>query len=279
MSAMAIVLVFGLLACGLCPGLASAAQLEAGQANTGADLSPQASTKAVYVITSSVETATFGSNVYKNTLKYTYNDNGLVKKLALSGNMDIDSSSTTTYSYSGTTLKKAIETTSDETIVTKYTTNKKGQFTKAIQVKDRSNGGKLTNTYTVKYKSGKLKKINVKGVFVQDGESSTTKNAYSYAYKNGRVVSRTADGYESTYEYDKKGNLNKITGATRTNKYNSKNQVTKTTLSAPAAGYKYTKTFKYKAIKVDASAVDKVLAQQWAIVNANMNFAFGVEGV
>ena len=269
-SAMAAVAVA--LACGLCPGSASAAQLQAGDANVqDSALSAQAATKTVYVITDTNETADWGL-VSKTTTKYTYGKNGLMTKSVSSNNMD--GKTTTTYSYNGAVLKNKKMAYSGGSNTVAYTANKNGKITKAVAVMPQPNG-KITRTYTAKYKSGNINKISWKEVFEMDGEEAVFNDACTYTYKNGRVASRTMYGSKTTYVYDAKGNLKNIGGSKYNNKYNAKKQLVKTTQSE--TGFKYTKTYKYKAIKVKASIADKVQAQQWSLINNNLNFAFGID--
>lgn len=259
------------LACGLCPGTASADQLQAGQVGAqDSALSTQAATKTVYVITSTTETANWGIES-KVTSKYTYNKNGLMTKWASTSNMD--GKTTTSYTYNGTVLKGKKKTNGDYTETVTYTANKNGKITKAVDVSLQPYA-KIKRTFTAKYKSGKVNKISWKTVL---NDESPTNDAYTYKYKNGRVVLRTWDNSKVAYAYDSKGNLNSIGGSKYKNTYNAKKQLTKTSQSA--TGYKYSKTYKYKAIKVKASVADKVQAQQWALINKNLNFALGIDSL
>lgn len=256
------------LACGVCPGTASASPASDEQADA-AGLSTQADTQTVYVITGTKSVADWG---IKSTVtsKYTYNSNGLLTTINSSSNMDGDS--TTTYTYNGTNLKGVQLKQQDESapnIVTTFTTNKKGQITKAVQ---KSN---YTATYTATYKSGLVKKIVCKEEVGSGDETSVTKDTFKYTYKNGRMATRTAYGTKIKYGYDAQGNINDIGGSKYKNTYNSKKQLTKTTLSEE--GYTYKVTYTYKAIKVKASVAEKVQAQQWAIINNNKNFALGID--
>ena len=266
---LAIVVTFA-LACGLFPCLASAAPLEAGQVDDQA-LSTQA-TKTVYVITSVKEVADWGITS-TTTSKYSYNKSGQVAKVAASNNMDGDS--TTTYAYKSGVLKSTKQVNPGTKVSTTHTTNAKGLFTKAVQVNEQSADIVFTRTFNGTYKSGKLKKIVCTTNLGAGDETNATKETYTFTYKNGRVASRTVYGTTAEYTYDAKGNLNNIGGSQYKNTYNAKNQLTKTTLSEE--GYTYKKTYTYKAITVNASDADKVEAQQWAIINNNLNFAFGLD--
>lgn len=273
-SKVAAVLLCGLLACGLCPGFASAAQLEEGQLAARADLSPQAATKTVYVIASTTEKSDFFGNKNEATTKFTYNEDGLLTKRAYVSKTNKANRITDTYTYSGTALKKAKQTTSSSQYEVIYTTNKKGQFTKAVQKWSSSNSSDETRTFIAKYKSGKLKKLTRTNVYTPEGatEPMSTVDVYSYAYKNGRVASRTTNGYKATYSYDKMGNIDDSA-----NTYNAKKRLAKQTQTTPGTTWEI--TYKYKALKVDASVADKVQAQQWAIINSNYNLAFGIAGI
>lgn len=273
-SAMAVVFAFGLLACGLFPSLASAAQLEAGQASPEVGLSPQAATKTVYVIASTTEKSNFFGYKNESETKFTYNKDGLLTKRAYASKTNSENKITTTYTYRGTSLKKSKQVTPNSNYEVTYTTNKKGQFTKAVQKSVLASDANTTRTYTAKYKSGKLKKLTCKLTYIPVGatEPTTEVDVFSYAYKDGRVASRTKNSYKAEYTYDNMGNLD-----VSENKYNAKKQLVKQTQTTP--GTQWSMTYKYKALEVSASVADKVEAQQWAIINDNYNFAFGIEGL
>jgi hypothetical protein len=160
------------------------------------------------------------------------------------------------------------------TVSTTYTFNKKNQCTKAVQVNEQSESIKFTRTYKGTYKSGKLKKVVCTTALDAGDQTSTTSDEYTYTYKNGRVAMRSWSGSAITYAYDAKGNLNNIGGSQYKNTYKNK-RLTKTTSSEE--GYTFKKTYTYKPIKVKASVADQVEAQQWALINNNLNFAFGID--
>lgn len=262
------------LTCGMCPGLASAAQLEAGQPSAlDSTIATHAATKTVYVITSSAETlwAPEGDIAPVITEKYTYNKNGLVTKRVNTNNIQ-GGKVTTTFSYNGTTLKNKRGKQDNLVSNVTYTANKRGLITKAVLKTSRLNGDKSASTRTAKYKSGKISKIIIKSSQAS-GETRTSQAAFTY--KNGRVVTRVSGTSRLIYAYDAKGNLKLVGGGQYKNTYNAKKLLSKVS----EVGDMSKKTFKYKAIKVKASIADKVKAQQWAIINRNLNFALGIDEI
>ena len=78
---------------------------------------------------------------------------------------------------------------------------------------------------------------------------------------------------ESTkFFFDQKGNLTMWGGYSNKNVYKKK-RLSKRTVSGN--GLTWTETYKYKKLTVDKTLADQIKAQQWALINENLNLALG----
>ena len=279
------------LAAGMCPAFASAAELTASAdtAKSSPAVQTQAGKKTVYVLESITqvekgksrsEDKTFDYSE-KQTVKLAYTKKGLLSK----------SNYARKYT-SGGPLKQA----SDKAAL-KWTYDKKNR----IATLKKKNGkqkytygsnGKLKKVvfkvnyplkYTFAYKSGKIAKV--KSVYSYGGTRSTHTDTLSY--EKGQVarvksVTKTYQlsdplTYTRNYSYDSKGNIVSVGDKSISTTYDSKGLLKKRVLESKnekaGVGSVKTITYKYKPVKVSSGLASKVKAQQWAILNENLNLS------
>ncbi|MBQ9002954.1 MAG: hypothetical protein IJ087_13970 [Eggerthellaceae bacterium] len=261
----------------LCPASAFAAP-PLGVASAGG-LETQASTKTIYVI-SSVKTKTtydlglLGTAEASTTASYEYNSKGMVGSHA---NKVGSASTETVLAYSGGKLKSASTTGSGAVTSVSYAYGADGRISKATTANTAAAGGVVgatSGTIMPTYKSGKIVKLVSTDKATANGQSTNSTVTTKYSYKSGRVSKVASSlGVTRSYAYDANGNVSKVGSVKYKNTY-SKGRLSKTTFSSNGA--KTVRTYKYKAVKVPASAVEDAEAQQWAIANENLNFAFGI---
>lgn len=275
------VLMAAVLAACFNPGAALASSLEAG---ASAGMSAQASMQTVYVLVkarstfkSSIEGVTPGFPS-PATVKFAYNSNGLVKKdtarfLGNQSSWKYDKSGNLSAEISNGKTSRGL-TSSKIT----YTRNDSGMLTKSVR--ETANGSsREKETTTYKIKSGRIvSSKNTSITYDDDGSAvndSTT--ATAYAYKDGRMSTKKTNGAKTTYAYDSKGNLVKISPyKAMKNTYDAKGLLVKRSLSGFGVMGDVTETtiYTYKAMKVNSSMAAKVKAQQWGLLNANLNFTW-----
>lgn len=269
-----------IMACCLAPGLAFAADqatasLSVAQVSASTTVDTQAATATVYVVSSSKETnKKAGMSV---TTVYSTNENGLLTQEVIkqtSGDI------TKTWTYDAKNRVTKWTASDGYSSATKTITVLKNGLPKKDVLKSSSSYGNwqpFSSTY--KTKSGKVVSITRK----YKGGSGTVK--YQLKYKGKKLVTVKNLKYknETTYAYDKKGNLSKVVtmkGSTKVpivhkNTYKSGRVTKRVSTVKSGHGSSTITTFSYKKISVPKSMVKKVKAQQWAIVNGNLNFALG----
>ena len=263
----------GVLACALCPGIASAATLEAG---SSASLDTQAAKSEVYVITK-VERDGNGitSALFGGTFKYA--KNGLVTSVAVNdgapvkytyknaniAQMKQGTSKTVVSTTSHGTLKKAVWTmpNSSTKSITDTFTSDNGRITSCTEtlVPMPNMGDGCTNKSTFTYTDGKISKETLKGTWV-----NTT-----YAYKYDKHDNLSAASMKNAY-------MDKAQVMPIKNTYDKEGKLKQRSFQDQYSSEPTTLTYKYKKIAVDKKLAKKVKAQQWALVNGNLNFAIGV---
>ncbi|MBQ9003319.1 MAG: hypothetical protein IJ087_15830 [Eggerthellaceae bacterium] len=255
----------------LCPALAMAAPLEAGQVAAGQSLGAQASTQTVYVI-SSVTYPDASKKSGQAKIAYKYNDSGLLLS---------NSRKSSELAYNGVNLASIVDGG------VSYTVKSKSGRVKTVSELSSSD---YKSKYTFTYNSDKKLIRRVQTTYTKwAGGKRTNKfnkqNVYTtdYTVENGLPTGAVTTfelvgGYRSNYapvayKYDGKGNVKLIkTGNSKVaikNTYEDGRLVTQT-----FGGVTY--TYKYKKVQVTPSAAKVVSAQQWSIVNGNMNGAFGL---
>ena len=271
------------LAASLCPGLALAetSTFAAGQADEVSALSTQ-STKTVYVI-DEVDEAYKGTytdadgNEQTQTFKRKYGltyRNGLLASLKTGSNSDI------TLAYDGINLKKI--TAQGNTYSFDSSKGKVRSGTRMM--------GDSKVTYKFGYnKSGKLTSRKSASYSKVDGKlSKISSNTMKYKLNKGcpveitvNSIDQSGEKHQGTFQkftYDKNGNIataeNQGEGSagTMTNTYDGK-RLTKRVSESIWGTYTY--TYHYKKVVVNASAASTIAAQQWALLNRNLNGAFG----
>ena len=175
-------------------------------------------------------------------------------------------------------IKKRVETDNDsDKIVYNYT------FKKGKVVKD---GKSKECIYKDIFKSKAQKIVSAVLMIKDKGDKKFVKIPCKYSYKNDRVVKAVGDYGDfkavDKYTYDKKGNMVKNVekaGSKTTEKINAKikyknglavkimTKVIKPNMGAPI---NYSRTFKYKTIKVNEDALKLVERQQWQVVNSDV---------
>ena len=266
------------LAVSLCPApaLANGALAATGAKETQTVVATQGkkkATKKVYVLKSFGRTSGFSSDVV-----YKYKSNGLLEASTTHSEQDGESYRTK-YGYN----KKGYVTS--ESIFTKddgETTWKKGETTsitrnaKGLPKKKIVQRGHTVDVTAFTIKSGRVVAEKTTHKY-SNGTSETDTAAYTYD-THGRVKSVDQTKYNQTsrhrynYYYDKRGNYVKYEREYGTYQlaltYNSKKLLTKR--DNPDGDVAF--TYRYKAMKVPASMVGKVKAQQWSLLNQNLNF-------
>ena len=249
------------------------------EAASSIGLSTQAASKTVYVIasvktTTSYDLGLLGSASSTTTASYAYNPQGLV---ASHTNKTGAVSAKTALTYTGDKIKSAKATVAGATSSAVYTYGASGRITKATTVSAAATNGAAAataGTVTPTYKSGKVTKLVSVDKATANGQSADATTTTTFSYKSGRVSKSVTNGSVTrTFAYDKNGNLSKVGNVKYKNTYKS-GRLAKTTYTS--SGATVVRTYKYKKAKVPASVAKLVEAQQWAIANENLNFAFGI---
>lgn len=278
------VFVFALLlalAVGAIPATALASSLEVG---SQVGLSTQAKMRTVHVLSSA--TTTYDGRSQEDMSVCTYYKNGLLKKEAWKGRSSSGSGWKTsnamawTYDKNGSLLSAK---GNDESWT--FKTNGGGYLTKGVCVYMQ---GCNKEVLAYKASSGRVKSV-AKSLYTKwNGpweKAGTAK--YAYTYKNGKLnvesYSIGSNKGSKTFSYDAKGNLAKMKdsdGSTLVlkNTYDPLGRLqksAKTGSMGSSAMFPSTTTYKFKTIKVSERMAEKVEAQQWALLNMNINFALG----
>ena len=193
------------------------------------------------------------------SFRFTYNDKGLIKK-------EVNGSLTNTFSYEGKQISKETQVSGKEKTKLSFSYDKKGKLTKVVTTE--ADGKKTTVKYS--YKSGKVSKI-------KDG---STGNVWSFTYNKKGLVKKALikaeDGSTSAirYLYNAKKDLIKMTTSWVTeslsykyNKYGRKKVTVKYEYEDKSQNTSEVYSYKYKIIKVPASYVKAVKAQQMDLAN------------
>lgn len=297
------------LAASLCPGLAMAAPLAGGSIDGGGSTATALDTqgkKSVWVV-SSIRYSNPSSSSSSSTSKtYTYNGKGLLTKAYRSysyrgNNYSSSSSTTNTLKYKGNNLSKITtsywysgQTSSSKPSVYTFK-SKKGHVAQAT-TKNNSGNNDYKYVYTYKrnaaggvksYTTTYYSNYNNDGTYSKKLKKRSWANYnYSKFTKNrpGKMItkSKSSNGSSTTsapttYKYDKKGNLKRqrygdSSATVYKYTYNGNRVATrKYDTSSSGTVFYYT----WKKVSVPSSLVNKVKAQQWSIINNNLNFAFG----
>ena len=262
------------LSISLCPGLAMAAPLAAGKAaddSPGQMLGAQATAQTVYVI-SSVTYPDASKKSGRAKVTYRYNDSGLLL-----------SSSGKPYqlAYDGVNLSSIADGG------TSYAVKSKGGRVKAV---NELSSADYKSKYTFLYNGDKKLAQRVQTTYSKWAGGKKTgsfnkQNTYTtdYTLENGLPVGAVTTfelvgGYRSNYapvayKYDGKGNVKQI--KTGDVKESVKNTYVNGRLDTRTVGG-VTYTYKYKKLEVSPSTAKVVNAQQWSLVNGDMNGAFGM---
>lgn len=224
------------------------------------------------------------------TQKISYNKNGLITKI----NTPNIASIKQTFTYDKKNrLKKLVQTTAHGglkgTVTTAYS-YKNG----LLYTKKTVNIGGGTESFTYTWKNGVIKSAEFLDSWkTSDGSVVSLKHDLTYTYKKGHVVKQTAKNEQGTnvakVTLDNKGNA--IKGAYYMNgeknvefvysagitydKSTKRMKKAKTKFHRPMmrGTDNYTKTIKYKKIKVSKKNVELIKEQQWQLLNANLNQA------
>lgn len=271
------------LVAGMSPGLAlasSGSSLEvAGFGDAGRPaLAGQASKQTVYVLKSAKMSGA----------KWTYSYDGKTGLLKKETSKERSGGSgKKKYSYNG---KHVLSTITQNDKYGRYakgltfkskvslTSTSGGRFKKSTEKGKYSNGVIWKKTVKCKYKSGRVVKAKISTTRGDAGGTYPWAGKATYTYKGGRMVLQHVTksalaGYR--YSYDAHGNIDKkrsiyLNGSTSEwenlgNVYNAKGLLAK----------RNSTTYSWKRLRVSKATAAKVKAQQWALLNDNLNFALG----
>lgn len=274
----AMVLLACALACAFLPETALADQVTAQGKQT------------VYVLSSVTETQADVDSAYTNTKTFTYTAKGLLKKRVTTGETfsGIDAGSTSTWAYKNGAIVKIVrrQADSDRYGVSKFTYNAKGLMTKEAWASVPA-GNDTMSTSFVYTKAGRMTKLKLYYSYQYNGEwMNQGPEVFTYAYNaKGLVKTVKTNTYgvrASNYTYDAQSNLKKATtkdesgqvrATTYKNIYDDNGLLTKRVVKGD--GLTCTYAYEYKAVSVPAAKVATVQAQQWGLINENLNFAVG----
>lgn len=215
--------------------------------------------KTIYVI--SGITSKSGDESYQ----FTYNDKGLIKK-------EVNGSQTNTFSYEGKKISEEKQVFGKEKTKLRFSYDKKGKLTKVVTTE--TDGKKSTVKYS--YKSGKVSEF-------KDGG---TGSVWTLTYNGKGLVKKSSikavDGSSSSikYWYNSKKDLKKMTTSWdvkeslsyKYNKYGRKSVTVKYEYKDKSQNTSEVYSYKYKKIKVPASYVKAVKAQQMDLANEPMAY-------
>ena len=288
MRQIAAVALSAILVFGLTPGPAFANLSSSGAPDNLASYQPAESKKesAVTVYVMASETSVVKGMDINETTTYTVNEKGLlVSRTATTKQPQLTASVTTDWTYNKNNDAKNVVTSALSSSAKKTLSYTKAGALKADKQELPYSGFRGMSAYKTSYKTKKGKVTLAKRTTDTFGTKTTTTSKFKY--KNGRVASivNTSGTFTGTqeYSYNKKGDLVKtltFKGAANipiTHKLTYKNgRVVKRVSTVQSdSGTSTVSKFKYKAVKVPKSLVKKVKAQQWALVNGDLNFALG----
>ena len=246
------------------------------------------SKKTVYVVASIKYKGSSEDGKENFTQKISYNKKGLITKINTPNKASIKQ----TFSYDKKNrLKKLVKTTANGGLKGTATTTysyKNG----LLHTKKTVNIEGGTEFFTYTWKNGVITSAEYLDSWKNnDGSVSGTKHSLTFKYKKGHVVEQTDKNVYGTnvakVTLDKKGNA--IKGAYYMNGEKNKdfvysadityNKSTKRMKKAKTKFHRpmmrgtdnYTKTIKYKKIKVNKKYVKQIKEQQWQLLNANLN--------
>ena len=280
---MSIVLVLGLLPL---PAFAGNGEFNAGMVSSSPSrgLRTQATKKvALYVVTSMKSSYNHGYGTYTTKDAFVYNSKGL-----LSGNTNAFGAKNNKerrklLSYRGTTLtthygsKLALDKNGRFSKFLDYTfkRNKQGRVSEAVSSSNMRYGFKYDKKGRVSSKTLTLKRE----LQAWDGSktasyTSTRNDSSTYSYNKHGDLAKVLKTYRSTYIYE---GGKKETGS-ESEVITFKNAYKKGRLSGRkgvySTGSKEAYSYFYKKITVPAKYASKVRAQQWSLLNWNLNFEF-----
>ena len=195
------------------------------------------------------------------SFQFTYNNKGLIKK-------EVNGSLTNTFSYKGKKITGEKQVSGKEKTKLKFSYNNKGKLTKIVTTQD--DGKKTTVKYS--YKSGKVSNM-------RDG---STGNVWTFTYngkglvKKARIIAEDgASDSNIRYWFNSKKDLRKMTASWgvkenlsyKYNKYGRKSVTVKYEYEDKSQNTSEVYAYKYKKIKVPASYVKAVKAQQKYLAN------------
>jgi len=215
--------------------------------------------KTMYVI--SEITTKSGDESYQ----FAYNDKGLIKK-------EVNGSLTNTFSYKGKNISEENQVFGKEKTKLIFSYNKKGKLTKIVTKEE--DGKKTTVKYS--YKSGKVSEIK------DEGTGSVWTLTYNGKGLVKKAVIRAVDGSSSSirYWYNSQKDLKKMTTSGdvkeslsyKYNKYGRKSVTVKYEYKDKSQNTSEVYSYKYKKIKVPASYVKAVKAQQMDLANEQIAY-------
>lgn len=229
-------------------------------------------TKTVYVI-SKIYTGKKSKDNIRNT--FTYNKTGLLRE----GTFGPAGLSRLEYSYNRKNQLTMFRQSLNQWTTCKYTYDKAGRITKSVCTYNNMETDKVESkgyVSTYKYnKDGTLKSETAK----KGKKKITIKYTWNSKGLVTKRVTKDANGTSTeTNKYDSKGNLKKSATVsddykenhTYTNNYKNGRLIKMVDTSDDS---KTTYYFEYKKMTVSKSLADQIKAQQWSLINVNINNA------
>ena len=235
--------------------------------------------KTVYVLTK-----TYTKGVKKPNIEYKYNKTGLLKSYSRMGGMVRGQ-----YKYDKKNRLTRYRRSLNEWTTFDYSYNKKNQITGINGYYTRIKDGKfaydgLKTTYEYNGKGQIVKETTTGEVYDYEAEK-TVDAVYTiqYTYNGKGLLTQRKETVQMTntmtgtwkLTYDKKGNLTRYEDdngvTTFANTYKS-GRLTKR-VTTYYDGTKVTETYQYKKMSVKKNLVSSVKAQQWSLLNMNLNLA------
>lgn len=234
----------------------------------------KSNTKTVYVLTKIYTDKRSKSNI---TQTFSYNKNGLLKSSTLGSIVKGE------YTYNRKNQITRYRESMNQWTTNDYSYNKKGQIIKNVCTYRNLKSNKLeTKGFVSTYKYNKDGKL-----ISENAKKGKKANTYKYTYgKNGfpsKFTENTEYGKKTTtYTYDKKNNIKtmetKSSDGTFSYNYSNKyksgrcdSQTVTETYDGDSYSIKY--FYAYKKMTVSKSLADQIEAQQWSLLNNNLNNA------